>query len=62
MGVRPRGLRPEEDHALEDYLSLQGRFKTLLSDPVMLERVRAAVEERWDVLVERHERSALAIV
>lgn len=53
---------PEEDHTLEEYLSLQGRFKTLLSDPVMLERVRAAVEERWDVLVERHERSALAIV
>lgn len=48
---------PGEDHTLEEYLSLQGRFKTLLSDPVMLERVRAAVEERWDLLVERHERS-----
>ena len=46
---------------LEDYLSIQGRFKTLLGDPEMLDKVRAAVEERWEMLVGRHE-AGLSVV
>ena len=50
-------LWPRDPVTVEDYFSLQGRFKPLLADPDLLELVRAGVEERWDSLVERHERS-----
>jgi pyruvate/2-oxoacid:ferredoxin oxidoreductase beta subunit len=46
-----------DDLPLEDYLSLQGRFKTLLADAEMLDFVKADVEERWASLVGHHERS-----
>ncbi len=49
---------PDGDARIEDYFTVQGRFKTLMANPEMLEKARAAVEERWDDLVARHERTA----
>jgi pyruvate/2-oxoacid:ferredoxin oxidoreductase beta subunit len=49
---------PEREVALEDYLTLQGRFAPLLADTEMLDTVKADVECRWQDLVDRHERSA----
>ena len=46
-----------DDLPIEDYFSLQGRFKPLLGDDEMLELVRGNVEERWQILLSRHERS-----
>jgi pyruvate ferredoxin oxidoreductase beta subunit len=46
-----------DDLPLEDYFSLQGRFKTLLGNKDMLELVRGNVQERWEILLGRHERS-----
>jgi pyruvate/2-oxoacid:ferredoxin oxidoreductase beta subunit len=51
-----------DDLPLEEYFKLQGRFKPLLQDPEMLELVRDNVEERWQTLVGRHERSQAAPV
>jgi pyruvate/2-oxoacid:ferredoxin oxidoreductase beta subunit len=48
---------PEADVPLEAYLSIQGRFRPLLGDRVLLESVRRQVDDRWDRLVEDHERS-----
>ncbi len=51
-----------DDLPLEDYFSLQGRFKPLLGNDEMLELVRGNVEERWQTLVARHEASHPASV
>jgi pyruvate/2-oxoacid:ferredoxin oxidoreductase beta subunit len=48
---------PESEPDLEGYLSLQGRFRPLLGDPEMLEKVRREVDDRWRRLVADHERS-----
>jgi pyruvate/2-oxoacid:ferredoxin oxidoreductase beta subunit len=48
---------PDRTIPVEDYFSIQGRFSPLLADAVMLESVRRDVDERWQSLVERHERS-----
>lgn len=46
-----------EDLPVEEYLVLQGRFKTLLDDGEMLDFVKADIKERWASLVGHHERS-----
>ena len=46
---------PDRTIPIEDYLSLQGRFRPLLKDAAMLEQVRRDVDERWASLVTRHE-------
>ena len=48
---------PRDPLPIEDYFSLQGRFKPLMADAEMLDLVRDGVTERWDSLVERHERT-----
>jgi pyruvate/2-oxoacid:ferredoxin oxidoreductase beta subunit len=48
---------PRDPLPIEDYFALQGRFKPLLADATMLDQVRASVTERWESLVERHERT-----
>jgi pyruvate/2-oxoacid:ferredoxin oxidoreductase beta subunit len=48
---------PEPEIGVERYFELQDRFKPLLADPDMLERVGREVVERWHELIERHERS-----
>lgn len=42
---------------IEDYFSLQGRFKTLLGNEDMLQLVKGNVQERWEILLGRHQRS-----
>jgi len=49
--------RPEPEIPIEDYFSMQGRFKPLMRDERMLAHVKGHVAERWEALVERHERS-----
>jgi pyruvate/2-oxoacid:ferredoxin oxidoreductase beta subunit len=49
---------PDHERPIEDYFSLQGRFKPLMADPELLEFVKRDVAERWELLVERHERSS----
>ena len=51
-------FRPDHHVPVEDYFRLQGRFKPLLGDPALLAFVERDIEERWQILTERHERSA----
>jgi pyruvate/2-oxoacid:ferredoxin oxidoreductase beta subunit len=48
---------PARTIPVEDYFSLQGRFRPLLADAEMLHRVRHDVDERWRSLVRRHQQS-----
>ena len=43
---------------LESYLRGQGRFRTLVADPVRTARLSAALDERWNALVTRAEASS----
>jgi len=53
---------PEVDLPIEDYLSLQGRFGPLMSDPARLAAATRELEERWEWLVEQHERSRVGAI
>jgi pyruvate/2-oxoacid:ferredoxin oxidoreductase beta subunit len=48
---------PEREIAVEDYFSLQGRFAPLMHDPTTLDHVRHDIDDRWQALVERHDRT-----
>jgi len=52
---------PDDDIALEDYLSLQGRFAPLMADAKLREAVRRGIDERWSWLVEQHQREDWAV-
>jgi pyruvate/2-oxoacid:ferredoxin oxidoreductase beta subunit len=52
---------PEEHRPVEEYLSLQGRFASLLADRERLAAVVGDVDERWAWLVEQHERSVSTV-
>jgi pyruvate/2-oxoacid:ferredoxin oxidoreductase beta subunit len=39
---------------VEEYLSMQGRYRTLLGDPDGIKTVQDAIDERWHDLEERH--------
>jgi pyruvate/2-oxoacid:ferredoxin oxidoreductase beta subunit len=48
---------PERETPIAEYLALQGRFAPVRHDPAVLARVQRDVDERWEWLVEQHERS-----
>jgi pyruvate/2-oxoacid:ferredoxin oxidoreductase beta subunit len=43
--------------AVEEYLSMQGRYRTLLQDPDGIKQVQDAIDERWHDLEARHRAS-----
>jgi len=50
-------LWPGEEVSLEDYFGMQGRFRPLFEEPGRLERIKAQIEEQWEMLVRRHQRT-----
>jgi pyruvate/2-oxoacid:ferredoxin oxidoreductase beta subunit len=50
-------LWPDADVAPEEYFRLQGRFRPLFEDPARLERIKTYVDQQWETLVRRHQRT-----
>jgi len=48
---------PETDLPPERYYEIQGRYRPLLADPEHLAAVTAMIDEDWERLVRRHERT-----
>ncbi len=48
---------PDREVAIEEYFELQGRFAPLEHEPQTVEQIRSDVAERWQALVDRHERT-----
>ena len=48
---------PDREVPIEEYFELQGRFAPLEHEPQTVEQIRSDVAERWQALVDRHERT-----
>ncbi|MCJ7726949.1 MAG: hypothetical protein MUP76_11265, partial [Acidimicrobiia bacterium] len=45
---------PEHDLEPEAYFGMQGRFRPLMEDAALLDRVRGLIDRQWDTLVAKH--------